>query len=189
MTNDWSDKGPKMWQKEIQCSRTSSSGTDDTLAISSRTFWPDCSTSRRICSTWSSWYLLGLLYVSARCESKIDLLADVGGCNFPADVDVFEQQMIKIPHRCLTDKPCVQSIYMTNRHLENPRLKVRRVVWVKLPSLFLFYTIEKVISREKLSKRGSIVRNKMKIEDNKIGEFWNKEKERWRIELKMRGER
>ncbi|XP_043526432.1 cilia- and flagella-associated protein 61-like [Frieseomelitta varia] len=43
-------------------------------------------------------------------------------------VDVFEQQMIKIPPRYLTDKPSVQSIYMTNRHLENPRLKVRRVV-------------------------------------------------------------
>ncbi|KAK1125027.1 hypothetical protein K0M31_006364 [Melipona bicolor] len=44
------------------------------------------------------------------------------------DVDVLERQMIKIPHRRLTDKPSVQSIYMTNRHLEDPRLKVRRVV-------------------------------------------------------------
>lgn len=41
--------------------------------------------------------------------------------------DVFEQQMIRIPQYC-ADKPSVQSIYITERHLKNPRLKIRRAV-------------------------------------------------------------
>ncbi|XP_026674181.1 cilia- and flagella-associated protein 61-like [Ceratina calcarata] len=42
--------------------------------------------------------------------------------------DVFEGQMIRVPPRCTTDRLSIQSIYVTERHLKNPRLRIRRVV-------------------------------------------------------------
>ncbi|XP_076759809.1 cilia- and flagella-associated protein 61 [Xylocopa sonorina] len=42
--------------------------------------------------------------------------------------DVFEQQMIRVPPRCTTDRYSVQSLYMTERHLKHPRLRIRRAV-------------------------------------------------------------
>ncbi|CAL7938183.1 unnamed protein product [Xylocopa violacea] len=42
--------------------------------------------------------------------------------------DVFEQQMIRVPPRCTADRHSVQSLYITERHLEHPRLRIRRAV-------------------------------------------------------------
>lgn len=42
--------------------------------------------------------------------------------------DIFEKQMIKIPLNSENDHPSYQSIYMTDRFLKKPRLKIRRVV-------------------------------------------------------------
>ncbi|CAK9809305.1 hypothetical protein ANTQUA_LOCUS5981 [Anthophora quadrimaculata] len=42
--------------------------------------------------------------------------------------DIFEGQMIRVPLRCSVDKYSNQSIYMTCCHLENTRLRIRRIV-------------------------------------------------------------
>ncbi|CAK9824741.1 Cilia- and flagella-associated protein 61 [Anthophora retusa] len=42
--------------------------------------------------------------------------------------DIFEEQMIRVPLRCSVDKHSKQSIYMTCCHLQNTRLRIRRIV-------------------------------------------------------------
>lgn len=41
---------------------------------------------------------------------------------------IFEKQMIRIPLNSENDHPSYQSVYMSDRFLKKPRLKIRRVV-------------------------------------------------------------
>lgn len=58
----------------------------------------------------------------------MDLSTDSRIHSFIMADDIFEKQMIKIPLNSENDHPSYQSIYMTDRFLKKPRLKIRRVV-------------------------------------------------------------
>ncbi|XP_076235027.1 cilia- and flagella-associated protein 61 [Calliopsis andreniformis] len=71
----------------------------------------------------------GDLYVrSPRSMTRLGFasFANSSARNFPADV--FEGQMIRIEPNCLTDSYSIQGLYVSARHLHNPRLRIRRVV-------------------------------------------------------------